>query len=557
MELRCRSKLLLLVLLPVLLVATLVNLVYLSEQKANLDEQVVTYRDQILTLKKEELKGAIQLARTAVEDLYEGDRDGENIAAAKKILKAMRFGGDGYFFAYDSKGINTMHAALPKLEGKNLIDVVDENGVRVIAGLIDTAKQGDGYLNFSWHKPSINGTAPKLGYAEYLPNWDWVLATGVYIDEIDVDVAHFEIQTQAKFEKQLWLSLGITAAVILLTSIVVIWVTGRAIKPLNHMVQALELIAAGGGDLTARLAVTSGDEIGELATAFNGFMAKLQQLIGEIQQVTEHVDLASHTLQQQFTVAGNQMEQHSRETEQVVAAVSEMSASAREVAANTVHTATATQEAADQTVSAQNEVDTVVHGIEQLAENVDNAGQAMAVLNEQAGRINSVLTVIGDIADQTNLLALNAAIEAARAGEQGRGFAVVADEVRSLAGRTQQSTEEINQMLSELQTGTRKAVDAMQISQNRSQETLVESQNITTSLRLVNEAVVNINAMGTQTATAAEEQSNVSEEINTNLMSIQQILTDLVDALSGTQTTTTQLAASGERMRELVGRFRL
>ncbi|MGR5147518.1 methyl-accepting chemotaxis protein [Photobacterium alginatilyticum] len=557
MELRCRSKLLLLVLLPVLLVATLVNLVYLSEQKANLDEQVVIYRDQVLTLKKEELKGAIQLARTAVEDLYEGDRDGENIAAAKKILKAMRFGDDGYFFAYDSKGVNTMHAALPKLEGKNLIDVVDENGVRVIAGLIDTAKQGDGYLNFSWHKPSINGTAPKLGYAEYLPNWDWVLATGVYIDEIDIDVAHFEIQAQAKFEKQLWMSLGITAAVILLTCIIVIWVTGRAIKPLNHMVQALELIAAGGGDLTARLAVTSGDEIGELATAFNGFMAKLQQMIGEIQQVTEHVDQASHTLQQQFTVAGNQMEQHSRETEQVVAAVSEMSASAREVAANTVHTATATQEAADQTVLAQNEVDTVVHGIEQLAENVDNAGQAMAVLNEQAGRINSVLTVIGDIADQTNLLALNAAIEAARAGEQGRGFAVVADEVRSLAGRTQQSTEEINQMLSELQTGTRKAVDAMQISQSRSQETLLESQNITTSLRLVNEAVANINAMGNQTATAAEEQSNVSEEINTNLMSIQQILTDLVDALSGTQTTTTQLAASGVRMRELVGQFRL
>lgn len=557
MELRCRGKLLLLVLLPVVLVAGLVNFVYLSEQKTNLAEQINAYRTQTVTMKKEELKGAIQLARTAINDLYSADQNGENIQAAKKILTAMRFGEDGYFFAYDSQGVNTMHAAQPKLEGKNLIGVVDENGVKVIAGLIEAAKQGDGFLHFSWHKPSIDATAPKLGYAEYLAKWDWVLATGVYIDDIDVDVAAFQQQAEAKFQRQVWISLGTTLAVIIFAGLIVLWVTGRAMQPLNHMVEALKDIAAGGGDLTARLDVTANDEIGDLATAFNDFMAKLQQLIGEIQQVATHVDKASHALQQQTEAAGGQMVQHSRETDQVVAAVTELSASAREVANNTINTAEATQEATNQTQAAQLEVDTVVSSIEQLAGDVDSAAQAMDVLNEQAEQINSVLSVIGAIAEQTNLLALNAAIEAARAGEQGRGFAVVADEVRSLAGRTQQSTQEINQMLAELQSGTRKAVEAMAVSQQRSQTTLGESHKITESLATVTEAVACINTMGTQTATAAEEQSCVAEEINTNLVSIQQILSRLVEALSGTQAATAQLAASGEQMRSLVGQFRV
>lgn len=557
MELRCRSKLLLLVLLPLVIVAALINGIYLSEQKSDLASQIDTYRSQITAMKKQELQTALQLARTAIADLYEADINGNNIPAAKARLVAMRFGEDGYFFAYNSQGVNTLHAAQPTLEGKNLIDVVDQNGVRVIAGLIDAAKRGDGFLNFSWHKPSINATAPKLGYAEYLAKWDWVLATGVYVDDIEAEVSAFQASVAARFEHQVWLSVSVTLTVVVLVAALVAWLTGRALQPLSHMLVALQGIAAGGGDLTARLQVESRDEIGELAAAFNQFMAKLQQLIGEVQQVARHVSDASGSLQQQTEQAGLQMDEHHRQTELVVTAVTELSVSAREVANNTVNTATATQEATAQTEAAQQEVDAVVNRIDQLAAHVDSASQAMVLLNTQTTRISSVLTVIGDIAAQTNLLALNAAIEAARAGEQGRGFAVVADEVRSLAGRTQQSTEEINQMLAELQSVTREAVQAMTVSQQQSQETLAESQRITASLVTVTDAVNSINAMGVQTATAAEEQSAVSEEINTNMVAIQHILDQIVGALGHTRTTTTELAAAGEQMRSLVGQFKV
>lgn len=150
---------------------------------------------------------------TAVKPLYESDKAGENQAQAKQILKAMRFDSDGYFFAYDSQGVNTLHAIKPELEGKNLYGMKDENGVAVIAGLIDASKTGDGFLYFSWHKPTINAQAPKLGYAEYLPKWDWVLGTGIYIDDVDTQVAEFRAQREADLYDQMISAIGLRLSV--------------------------------------------------------------------------------------------------------------------------------------------------------------------------------------------------------------------------------------------------------------------------------------------------------------------------------------------------------
>ncbi|MDW2144707.1 cache domain-containing protein, partial [Vibrio sp. 1833] len=154
-------------------------------------------RQELIDARKKELKAYMMMGVTAIKPLYDSDVNGSNKQAAKEILKAMRFESDGYFFAYDSQGINTLHAIKPSLEGKNLYDLKDENGVAVIAGLIDASQKGDGFLYFSWHKPTINAQAPKLGYAEYLQKWDWVLGTGIYIDDIDQQVAmQRELRTQ-------------------------------------------------------------------------------------------------------------------------------------------------------------------------------------------------------------------------------------------------------------------------------------------------------------------------------------------------------------------------
>ncbi len=554
---KSRTKLLLLTLLPLVAITAMVTSVYYWSGLRALENELHNYRSELLETKKSELKAFLMMGVTAVKPLYDADVNGENQEQAKTILKAMRFEDDGYFFAYDSQGVNTLHAIKPQLEGKNLYGLKDENGVAVIAGLIDASKSGDGFLNFSWHKPTIDAQAPKLGYAEYLSKWDWVLGTGIYIDDVDIQVAQYQAERLAKLQEQTLFATGLSLVGLILTGVVVSVLVSRATLPLQHIVASLEDVAAGGGDLTARLKVETKDEVGDVARAFNQFMDKLHPLIAEIRQSAEVVQSAAHDLDDQSSSANEKMQNHCLETDKVVTAVTEMSATAREVANNTNSTAQAIESANRQIDEAQLEVGQAIEGIAQLVAEVNLTSEAIQELSDHTDQITKVLDVIGDIAEQTNLLALNAAIEAARAGEQGRGFAVVADEVRTLASRTQNSTLEISDMLKQLQSGVARAVTTMNASQARGEKTVNESEHVKHSLSGIQHAVSSIHDMGIQTASAAEQQSAVAEDINQNLVAIQQIVNELSDNFNSTQTITASLSVSGQDMGKLVGNFKL
>ncbi|EKO3660073.1 methyl-accepting chemotaxis protein [Vibrio metschnikovii] len=556
-SLKSRTKLLLLTLIPLVLITGLMTMVnYWSNARA-LEQELTQYREQLVETRKAELQAYLMMGVTAVQSLYESDRNGENQAAAKTLLKAMRFESDGYFFAYDSQGVNTLHAINPSLEGKNLYGLQDENGVPVIAGLIRAAKSGDGFLYFSWHKPTINAQAPKLGYAEYLPKWDWVLGTGIYIDDIDAQVAQFQVLRQDQAKEQMWSTIGLSLVGLLITSIVVSVLVAKGVAPLQHVVASLQDVAAGEGDLTARLKVESQDEIGEVAKAFNAFMDKLHPMIKQLRESAQQVELAAGELDIQTTQSNQKMNSHCLETDKVVTAVTEMSATAREVANNTNATSQAIESANGQIRDAQHEVNSAIEGISELVREVNLTSDAIQDLSQRTDKITQVLNVIGEIAGQTNLLALNAAIEAARAGEQGRGFAVVADEVRSLASRTQNSTQEISEMLQSLHQGVSKAVESMNTSQKRGEKTAEESMHIKQSLAGISQAVGLIQDMGIQTASAAEQQSAVAEDINQNLVAIQHIVNQLSDNLQHSESISSRLAASGQQMGNLVSHFKL
>lgn len=334
-------------------------------------------------------------------------------------------------------------------------------------------------------------------------------------------------------------------------------IVSRAILPLQHIAASLQDVAAGGGDLTARLSVESQDEVGEVAKAFNQFMDKLHPLMVDIRSSAQTVQSAATGLDQQTSLASNQMQTHCLETDKVVTAVTEMSATAREVANNTHATAQAIDSANAQISEAQVEVNHAIEGIGKLVDEVNITSDAISQLSQQTDQITKVLQVIGEIAEQTNLLALNAAIEAARAGEQGRGFAVVADEVRSLASRTQNSTLEIGDMLKQLQNGVARAVTTMSASQERGEQTALESVQIKESLAGIQSAVEMIRDMGIQTASAAEQQSAVAEDINQNLVTIQQIVNEINHNLQESETISTRLSVSGQEMHDLVGHFKL
>ena len=539
-----------------MLLTVLISGIFYWSSLSSLEVRVELDRAKWIETNKKELKAHLRMGRTAIKALYDADQNGENKEAAKAILKAMRFADDGYFFAYDSKGVNTLHAVKPSLEGKNLYGLKDGNGVPVIAGLIDAAKGGDGFLYFSWHKPSINGPAPKLGYAEYLPKWDWVLGTGIYIDDIDQQVVQDKAEIEEQIHNQLYFVLLVSCVVLIVTSVIIGLVVSRALVPLHNMVNRLNDISEGDGDLTGRLAVVGNDELAELGTTFNGFMDKLQPMIREIQETSVIVQEAAKELDDQTAFSNQTMQSHSQETEKVVTAVTQMSATSREVANNTNATAESIVSANQQLSDAHKEVTQAIEGINQLVTEVNTTSDAIESLSDQTDRITSVIEVIGGIADQTNLLALNAAIEAARAGEQGRGFAVVADEVRSLASRTQQSTEEINQMLTALQDGVRTAVTTMSASKERGEQTVQDSAVIQDRLEGIQQAVGTIHDMGLQTASAAEEQSAVAEDINQNLMTIQQMVHELSENLQLAQEISSSLTESGGHVHELVGNFR-
>ncbi|EJU9786117.1 TPA: methyl-accepting chemotaxis protein [Vibrio vulnificus] len=554
---KSRNKLLLLTLIPLVLLTAMVTAVFYFNSVKSLDVELSEYRNELIETRKSELKAYLMMGVTAIKPLYDADVNGNNQQQAKQILKAMRFESDGYFFAYDSKGVNTLHAIKPELEGKNLYGMKDDNGVAVIAGLIDASQNGDGFLYFSWHKPTINAQAPKLGYAEYLPKWDWVLGTGIYIDDIDTQVAEHRVQSIASLNEHTLSAIGFTLVGLLIACGVISVIVSRAILPLQHIAASLQDVAAGGGDLTARLSVESQDEVGEVAKAFNQFMDKLHPLMVDIRSSAQTVQSAATGLDQQTSLASNQMQTHCLETDKVVTAVTEMSATAREVANNTHATAQAIDSANAQISEAQVEVNHAIEGIGKLVDEVNITSDAISQLSQQTDQITKVLQVIGEIAEQTNLLALNAAIEAARAGEQGRGFAVVADEVRSLASRTQNSTLEIGDMLKQLQNGVARAVTTMSASQERGEQTALESVQIKESLAGIQSAVEMIRDMGIQTASAAEQQSAVAEDINQNLVTIQQIVNEINHNLQESETISTRLSVSGQEMHDLVGHFKL
>ncbi|MEE1982062.1 methyl-accepting chemotaxis protein [Shewanella xiamenensis] len=358
---------------------------------------------------------------------------------------------------------------------------------------------------------------------------------------------------------ELLLSYFIQALLILAGSLVVIFIILKrlVITPLDKVVTALEEIANGDGDLSHRLPVETEDEIGKLANAFNGFV---EQIHGTISRVHETSSLllgdakALGTLSQ----SNNQRVQAQlKETEAAVTAVTQLSASANEVAINAKRTADAATQADRAVDDGQRQFDSGLAITRQLAAELTRSAQSVSQLQQETQRIDEVVVVISSIAEQTNLLALNAAIEAARAGEQGRGFAVVADEVRSLTSRTQQATGEIQKMIQQVQSRVAETVNVMQSSQTLSNQGVNRSEEIKLVLSKVTDLVSNISNMNIEVSHAAQEQTCVTEAIS-------RTLNDLANVSGSASLDSEHLAQSserlfhqGERLRTLVTSFRL
>ncbi|MBN2975742.1 chemotaxis protein [Pseudomonas fluorescens] len=447
-------------------------------------------------------------------------------------IGALKFGGMGYAFLVSADGKVLVHPD-KNLVMKTLVDVYPKNTPKISSDFSEVQANGkDNIVTFT----QIKG----------LPSVNWYLGVSVDKDEAYAMLSKFR-----------------TSAVIatVIAVVIIIALLGMLIRvllqPLHLMTRAMQDIADGEGDLTRRLAIQNHDEFGTLGDAFNSFVERIHTSIREVSSATEQVnEVALRVVSASNSSMVNSDEQANR-TNSVAAAINELGAAAQEIARNAAQASNQASDARQLAEDGQQVVERNIKAMTQLSAMISASSSNIEALNSKTVNIGQILEVITSISQQTNLLALNAAIEAARAGEAGRGFAVVADEVRNLAHRTQESAQQVQTMIEELQVGARDSVSTMGESQRHSHDSVEIANLAGERLNSVTQRIGEIDGMNQSVATATEEQTSVVESINMDITEINTLNQEGVENLQSTLRACADLERQASRLKQLVGSFRI